>query len=118
MEPWYGADVWHAVKDDAKTLHLWGDDSDLYVDNFSAIDGATYKLVIAPGIVQGANGKKNAEITITFTCSSASGINALKSADDKAAERFDLNGARINASKKGVQIIRTKDGRTLKVTVK
>ena len=68
--------------------------------------------------MKGANDKKNADITITFTCSSGSGINALKSADDKAAERFDLNGVRINASKKGVQIIRTKDGKTLKVTVK
>jgi hypothetical protein len=113
-----GVNVWHALKEGAKTLYLWGDDGYELVDGFTAIDGATYKLVIASGIVQDAAGNKNGEITIEFTCSSGSGINALKSADGKAAERFDLNGVRINASKKGVQIIRTADGRSVKVTVK
>jgi hypothetical protein len=113
-----GVNVWHALKDDAKTLYLWGDDGYEMVDGFTAIDGATYKLVIAPGIVQNAEGNKNAEIIIEFTCSTGTGINGMKAASEKTAERYNLNGVRINASKKGVQIIRTADGRIVKVAVK
>jgi hypothetical protein len=42
----------------------------------------------------------------------------MKAASEKTAERYNLNGVRINASKKGVQIIRMADGRIVKVAVK
>jgi hypothetical protein len=42
----------------------------------------------------------------------------VKSAAGKSGERYNLNGVRINGSKKGVQIIRTEDGRIVKVSVK
>ena len=112
------ADVWHAMKDGSKTLYLWGDDGYQMVDSFVAVDGATYKLVIPAGIVKDAAGSLNDQITIEYTCSKAAGINDVKSATDKAAERYDLNGVRINAAKKGLQIIRTADGRIFKVNVK
>ena len=112
------ADVWHALKNDNKTLYLWGDDGYQMVDGYTAVDGATYKLVIPAGIVKDAAGNFNGEITVEFTCSAGAGINDVKAATDKAAERYNLNGMRINASKKGVQIIRTDDGHVVKVVVK
>ena len=111
-------DVWHAMKDGAKTLYIWGDDGYGFVDTYSAINGANYKLVIPAGIVKDAAGSLNDKITIEFTCSSSDGINTVKSAVVKSGERYNLNGLRINASKKGIQIVRTGDGKVLKVTVK
>jgi len=111
-------DVWHAMKDGAKTLYIWGDDGYGFVDTYSAVSGAEYKLVIPAGIVKDAAGSLNDKITIEFTCSSSDGINAVKSATGKAAGRYDLNGLHINASKKGVQILRADDGRLIKVVMK
>ena len=65
-----------------------------------------------------AAGSLNDKITIEFTSSSSDGINAVKSATEKAAGRYDLNGLHINASKKGVQILRADDGRLIKVVMK
>ena len=61
-------DVWHAMKEDAKTLYIWGDDGYQMVDTYNAVDGATYKLVIPAGVVKDAAGNYNGEITIEFTC--------------------------------------------------
>ena len=112
------ADIWHAMKDNAKTLYIWGDDGYEMVDAFVAVDGATYKLVIPAGVVKDAAGNVNGEITIEFTCASGTGINDVKAVTQLSGERYSLNGVRINASKKGLQIIRTADGSFIKVNVK
>ena len=111
-------DIWHAMKDNAKTLYIWGDDGYGMVDAFVAVDGANYKLVIPAGVVKDAAGNVNGEITIEFTCASGTGINDAKAATKLSGERYNLKGVRINASKKGLQIIRTADGRFIKVNVK
>jgi hypothetical protein len=111
------ADIWHAMKEDAKTLYIWGDDGYGMVDSYTRVAGKTYKLVIPAGVVKDAQGNENGEITITFTCEATDGINAVK-AGSKNGKRFNLNGVRINGSKKGLQILQTEDGRNVKVVVK
>ena len=111
------ADIWHAMKEDAKTLYIWGDDGYSLVDSYATVAGNTYKLVIPAGVVKDAQGNENGEITITFTCEATDGINAVK-AGSKNGKRFNLNGVRINGSKKGLQILQTEDGRNVKVVVK
>ena len=98
-------DVWHALKEDAKTLYIWGDDGYGLVDSYQAVAGATYKLVIPAGVVKDAKGNANGEITIEFTCSAGDGINVLKvNASDKDAAKFNIAGQRVDNGFKGLVI--------------
>jgi hypothetical protein len=45
-------------------------------------------------------------------------INNITFNDTDVKDVFDLSGSRINQLKRGVNIIRTKDGKTMKVWVK
>ena len=98
-------DVWHALKEDAKSLYIWGDDGYGLVDSYQAVAGATYKLVIPAGVVKDAKGNANGEITIEFTCSAGDGINVLKvNASDKDAAKFNIAGQRVDNGFKGLVI--------------
>ncbi len=93
------------MKEDAKTLYIWGDDGYGLVDSYQAVAGATYKLVIPAGVVKDAKGNANGEITIEFTCSAGDGINVLKvNASDKDAAKFNIAGQRVDNGFKGLVI--------------
>ena len=63
-------------------------------------------------------GKEMANYTTGyFTYKAASGIDAVSSTDNIAAEYYDVNGRRLNAPQKGINIVK-RGNRTTKVLVK
>lgn len=111
-------DCWKAVKQDAKTLRVWGMDYDGFLQSFKVEDGVTYYMTIPAGIVQNANGDKNEEIVISFTGNSSSGIDAIGVDKVKVTGRFDISGRLVGADHKGITIIRMSDGSVRKTVVK
>lgn len=60
-------DSWEATVT-GNSLRVWGADYDGYTMEYETKDGAAYKLVIPAGIVRTADGMKNDQITIEYTC--------------------------------------------------
>jgi WD40 repeat protein len=55
---------WKAVKEDSKTLRIWGSDYDYAVQTFQPKEGVKYYMTIPAGIVQNESGSKNEQIVI------------------------------------------------------
>ena len=76
------------------------------------------KLVGAVPYDEKKVGKKMANYTTGyFTYKAASGIDAVSATDNIAAEYYDVNGRRLNAPQKGINIVK-RGNRTTKVLVK
>ena len=76
------------------------------------------KLVGAVPYDENKVGKEMANYTTGyFTCKAASGIDAVSTTENVAAEYYDVNGRRLNAPQKGINIVK-RGNRTTKVLVK
>lgn len=113
-------DSWKAVKgDDANTLRIWAADYDGFIQTFKVQEGYTYRMEIPAGIVQNADGSKNEKIVIEVSGPEASAISGIAAGESvKAEARYNINGQRLNARQKGINIVRMSDGKTVKVVVK
>lgn len=111
---------WKAVKgDDANTLRIWAADYDGFIQTFKVQEGYTYRMEIPAGIVQNADGSKNEKIVIEVSGPEASAISGIAAGESvKAEARYNINGQRLNARQKGINIVRMSDGKTVKVVVK
>ena len=96
--------------------------SDKFVTTASLVTGAMFKdckkLVGAVPYDPNKVGKEMANYTTGyFTYKAASGIDAVSTTDNIAAEYYDVNGRRLNAPQKGINIVK-RGNRTTKVLVK
>lgn len=113
-------DGWHAVKDDAKTLRIWGSDYDGYTFQYK-IEDSDYYMVIPAGVVKNAAGETNEQIVISYKGSTTpSGITAPQTETGNATvvARYDLAGHLLSAPRKGVNIVKMSDGTVRKEIVK
>ncbi len=118
-----GTPEWTALLDGKNTLTIFGNDSDGFVDTFTAKEGKTYYVTIPAGVVKDKTGAVNDQITILYYGPKAgsTGIGSLKSdrlSNSKVIGRYNLNGQSVNAVQKGVQILKYADGTVRKVVVK
>jgi len=96
--------------------------SDKFVTTACSEDGEMFsdckKLVGAVPYDPNRIGKEMANYTTGyFTYKAASGIDAVSATDNIAAEYYDVNGRRLNAPQKGINIVK-RGNRTTKVLVK
>ena len=96
--------------------------SDKFVTTACSEDGEMFsdckKLVGAVPYDENKVGKEMANYTTGyFTYKAASGIDAVSTTDNIAAEYYDVNGRRLNAPQKGINIVK-RGNRTTKVLVK
>ena len=96
--------------------------SDKFVTTTCSEDGWMFrgckKLVGAVPYDSNRVGKEMANYTTGyFTYKAASGIDAVSATDNIAAEYYDVNGRRLNAPQKGINIVK-RGNRTTKVLVK
>lgn len=96
--------------------------SDKFVTTACSEDGEMFsdckKLVGAVPYDPNRVGKEMANYTTGyFTYKAASGIDAVSTTDNIAAEYYDVNGRRLNAPQKGINIVKC-GNRTTKVLVK
>ena len=96
--------------------------SDKFVTTACSEDGEMFsdckKLVGAVPYDPNRVGKEMANYTTGyFTYKAASGIDAVSATDNIAAEYYDVNGRRLNAPQKGINIVK-RGNRTTKVLVK
>ncbi|WP_302813256.1 BspA family leucine-rich repeat surface protein [Leyella stercorea] len=96
--------------------------SDKFVTTACSEDGEMFsdckKLVGAVPYDPNRIGKEMANYTTGyFTYKAASGIDAVSTTDNIAAEYYDVNGRRLNAPQKGINIVK-RGNRTTKVLVK
>lgn len=96
--------------------------SDKFVTTACSEDGTMFwgckKLVGAVPYDPNRIGKEMANYTTGyFTYKAASGIDAVSTTDNIAAEYYDVNGRRLNAPQKGINIVK-RGNRTTKVLVK
>ena len=96
--------------------------SDKFVTTACSEDGEMFsgckKLVGAVPYDPNRVGKEMANYTTGyFTYKAASGIDAVSATDNIAAEYYDVNGRRLNAPQKGLNIVK-RGNRTTKVLVK
>ena len=96
--------------------------SDKFVTTASLLTGAMFKdckkLVGAVPYDPNRVGKEMANYTTGyFTYKAASGIDAVSATDNIAAEYYDVNGRRLNAPQKGINIVK-RGNITTKVLVK
>lgn len=111
---------WKSVKgDNDQTLRIWASDYDYMVQQFKVEADTKYYMVIPAGIVKNADDARNEEIVIELngpTTSAISGVGAENGISESA--RYNVNGQRLSAKQKGVNIVRMSDGSTMKVYVK
>lgn len=118
---------WHVVDNssDHKTITVWADDGygDGDTQTFSTAD-TTYYVTIPSKIVKALSGQEVSEqITLFYHGAKLGmGINGIftdnKTADNRIVERYNLNGQKVSADRKGLQIIRYADGTTRKIILK
>ncbi|MGP1549472.1 MAG: leucine-rich repeat protein [Prevotella fusca] len=117
-----GTPQWTARLDGNNTLTIFGNDSDGFLDSFTAKEGKTYYVTIPAGVVKDNTGAVNDQMTITYYGPKPStGIETLKgetSSNSKVVARYNLNGQAVNAAQKGVQIVKYADGTIRKIVVK
>lgn len=119
--------TWHVVDNssDHKTITVWADDGygDGDTQTFSTAD-TTYYVTIPSKIVRASKGLDVSEQLTLFYhgAKSATGISGVfsdnKAADSRIVERYNLNGQKVSAAQKGIQIVRYADGTTRKIIMK
>lgn len=119
--------TWHVVDNssDHKTITVWADDGygDGDTQTFSTAD-TTYYVTIPSKIVRASKGLDVSEqITLFYHgAKSATGISGVfsdnKAVDSRIVERYNLNGQKVSAAQKGIQIVRYADGTTRKIIMK
>lgn len=119
---------WHVVDNssDHKTITVWADDG--YGDGDTqtiSTNDTVYYVTIPSKIVRKATGMEyNEQLTLFYHgAKAATGISAVLADDPKAGatrvvERYNLNGQKVSAAQKGIQLLRLADGTTRKVIVR
>ncbi len=118
---------WHVVDNssDHKTITVWADNGygDGDTQTLSTAD-TTYYVTIPSKIVKASSGLDVSEqITLFYHGAKlGTGINGIftdnKTADKRIVEYYNLNGQKVNATRKGIQIVRYADGTTRKMIMK
>jgi len=111
---------WKAVKgDNDQTLRLWASDYDGFIQQFKVEENTKYYMTIPAGIVKSADDARNEEIVIELNGPAPTAINGVAEGDGaKESARYNLNGQKLSAKQRGVNIVRMSDGSTIKVYVK
>lgn len=113
-------DAWNAtLSGDKMSVTLWGSDYDGFTDYFFARD-ITYYLVIPAGAIQAGDVTNEEDIVIEYYGENvpSTAIDGVQAAGSTEVARYNINGQRIDASHKGVVIVKMSDGTTRKMMVR
>lgn len=116
-----GDPQWGAMIEAGKTLTVFGNDYDGYMDTFMPKADTKYYVTIPAGVVKNADGVLNDQITILYygpTSVPTSIDEYAAPAENKVVARYNLNGQVVDANQKGIQIVKYADGSAKKVVVK
>lgn len=115
------SDSWKVnLSSDRKTITVWAADYDGYTETFKFNPEKAYYVILPSDMVKNATGDQNERIVITLQGATLAGIDASPAVgnDVKEVARYNLNGQRIDAPTKGINIVKYSDGSSRKVLVK
>lgn len=114
-------DAWNAsLENGGNTLRVWGSDYDGFTMTFAPKAGETYYMIIPAGVVKNAAGETNEQIVISVKGGEEASIGSIESGAEgaKAVARYNINGQKVDASHKGLTIVKMSDGTTRKVVIR
>ena len=108
------------MENGGNTLRVWGSDYDGFTMTFAPKAGETYYMIIPAGVVKNAAGETNEQIVISVKGGEEASIGSIESGAEgaKAVARYNINGQKVDASHKGLTIVKMSDGTTRKVVIR
>lgn len=113
-------DSWKVtLENDNKTINVWAADYDGYPSSFKYNPEERYFFVLPANTVKTIFGNPNERIVISLIGDVLAGIETINTTDthQKIVGRYNLNGQKLDAPQKGINILKFADGTTKKVIV-
>ncbi len=116
---------WKATVENGNTLSVFALDADGYTDYFLTEKDKVYYITIPAGVVKNAAGDMNEHLYLGYYGNGTVIDTAIEQvetdnagADAKAVARYNVSGQKVNASQKGLQIVKLANGKAKKIIVK